>query len=108
VHVCHLDISSGQDGMAIPWVIDFTDALLPFTFVYIIKSKVHSSVHLKETNDGEENVPFSDGHNCNKLGADCVCALKNGGHYAYIECGHLHSRFLSKVYSNFRKCRFSI
>jgi hypothetical protein len=69
--------------MPIPWVNDFTNALPPFNFVYITKSKVHSHVHLKEVDDVEENLPFSNNHNCNKLGANCICAFKNGGHYAY-------------------------
>jgi len=77
---------------------DFTNALLPSGFVYITKSKFHYSVHLKEINDDEESVPFSDSHSCSKLGVDCICNLKNGGLYAYTNCGHLHSWFLSKVY----------
>ncbi len=70
---------------------DFTNALLPSNFVYITKSKVHSSVHLKEANDDEENVPFFNSHSYNKPSVDCICDFKNGGHYAYTKCGHLRS-----------------
>jgi hypothetical protein len=89
--------------MPIPWVNDFINALPPFNFVYITKSKVHSHVLLKEVDDDQENVPFFNSHSCNKLGANSICAFKNGGHYAYIKCGHLRSQFLSKIYFDFKK-----
>lgn len=44
--------------MPIPWVNDFINALPPFNFVYITKSKVHFHVHLKEVDDDEESGPW--------------------------------------------------